>query len=142
MPPASPTPVVPPPPAPPPRAVPTTVEPPITAQPPPPPVRVAQAGGLPPAVGIPQSRGIDLRAAELLLRNAKTPGEVNAIGARIIESYRAQQQGAGDRFTLQHDANGNWFRVDKMTGAVTPLSLGQQGGVSEGGPRGRAPAAQ
>ena len=127
VPPASPTPVVPPPPAPPPRAVPTTVEPPI----PPPPVRVAQAAGLPPAVGIPQNRGIDLRAAELLLRNAKTPGEVNAIGARIIESYRAQQQGAGDRFTLQHDANGNWFRVDKMTGAVTPLGAGGSAKASE-----------
>ena len=103
---------------------PAAIPPPAAAAP----VRVAQAGGLPPALEIPQSRGIDLRAAELMLRNAKTPEEVNRIGAAIVGSYQKQQQGAGDRFTLQHDANGNWFRVDKMTGAVTPLGTGQQGG--------------
>jgi hypothetical protein len=127
---------------PPPRLVPTTREPPMVAPapaappaaagPPPPqgpaaapPARVAQGGptALPPVVADQQQerqrRPITGAEAHELLKLATTPEQVAAIGEYIRLSREPMKQSA-ERFQIIHDANGNWVRLDRLTGQVSP----------------------
>lgn len=85
------------------------------------PYQVAQAQGLPPVVSGQQRGAYDPTMAAVLLRSARTPEEAQRI---LLGLYQQLQPPApsGDRFGIVHDANGNWVRVDKLTGQVTPMS--------------------
>ena len=73
-----------------------------------------------------QQRGaIDPAMAAALLRNARTPEEDNRIGAALLQSLQPPAPSA-DRFQIIHDANGNWVRLDRLTGQTTPYPGQQQ----------------
>jgi hypothetical protein len=77
-----------------------------------PPYQVAQAQGLPPAVSSQQRGSYDPGVAAALLRNARTPEEVNRIAAALYQQLQPPAPSA-DRFQIIHDANGNWVRIDR-----------------------------
>ena len=79
-----------------------------------------------------QQRGqIDPAMAAVLLRNARTPEEVNRIGAALLQSLQPPAPSA-DRFGMIHDSNGNWVRIDKLTGQVTPMDAGGPAAKTKG----------
>ena len=108
------------------------------------PYQVAQAQGLPPVVSGQQRGGARSPSmAAVLLRNARTPEEANRIGAALLQSLQPPAPSA-DRFQIIHDANGNWVRLDKLTGQATPMSAagsekaGQTVEVEAGGSKQRS----
>jgi hypothetical protein len=90
-----------------------------------PPYQVAQAQGLPPAVSSQQRGSYDPGVAAALLRNARTPEEVNRIAAALYQQLQPPAPSA-DRFQIIHDANGNWVRIDRLTGQTTQMPGQQQ----------------
>ena len=71
---------------------------------------------------------MDPRLAENMLRAAQNPQQLDA----VLKMATSPRQGGQDRYTVQHDREGNWVVVDKWTGALTPY-MPQQG--QPGGPQ-------
>ena len=95
------------------------------------PIQVAQAAGLPPAVSGQTRSQIDPAMAAVLLRNARTPEEVNRIGAALLQSLQPPAP-SGERFQIIHDGNGNWVRLDRMTGQATPMPASGKAASTKG----------